>query len=230
MSIQQLPLVALTAALMVCSPSAGKVESSAKAAQTTPEPRSARAVPGGTDKDSAETWLFGLLAYSVPGLDTAEPAVSESSPSQKATDAQKSFHARYAISGATAAARLQIEDTILTYRYFKAPETLHWHVQMSCYRETDLKTVTAILSRSELDELTAVVNESGFLNLPSWCGGKQGEGMAYPYVLSVGSREMEKQVVYVPHRGQPPSAFLAVARKLATLAQAKFGYRSAYRM
>jgi hypothetical protein len=186
-------------------------------------------VPGGTDPDSAEAWLFGLLDYSGPGSDTAEPAVSESSPSRKGVDAQRSFHARYGFSGATAAAGLEIEDTILSYRYFRTPETLHWHVQMPCYRETDLKTVTAVLSRSELDGLAAVVNESGFLNLPSWCGGRQGEGMAYPYVLSVGSSETEKQVVYVPHRGQPPSTFLAVARRLATLAQAKFGNISAYR-
>jgi hypothetical protein len=173
--------------------------------------------------------LFGLLVYSEAVSESAEPAVPGPSPSsQEGVNARENFHARYAIAGGTATHRIQIDDTVLKYMYFVAPETLHWYVQMPCYRESDLKTVTAVLSRSELDELAAVVNKSGFLDLPRWCGGKPGEGMSPPYVLSVGSSGVEKQVAYIPHRGLPPSAFLDVAKKLAAVAQARLGHISAY--
>jgi hypothetical protein len=140
-------------------------------------------------------------------------------------NAKKHFHARYAVAGAFACRTVRVDDTTLTYTYYTAPESLrsHWMVQMPCYRDSDLKTVTAGLSRSELEELARVINKSGFLRLPDRCGGPEGEGMSAPMILEAGSDKVEKRVFYIRDRKPVPEAIVAFRAKLAEMVQAKFG-------
>ena len=164
---------------------------------------------------------LALLAAAV----LAAVSVSQACPRVRVNPG-KHFHASYSVAGAGACHRVRVDDTTLTYTYYVAPESLieHWMLQMPCYRESDLKTVTAVLSRNELDELARVVNKSGFLRLPDRCYGELGEGMSPPYTISVGSDKVEKRVVFISYKNAPPGAFVEVQSKLTGMLKAKFGH------
>ncbi len=133
------------------------------------------------------------------------------------------FHASYYVAGEEASHRIQVDDTTLTYIYYVVSESTTAHLlwQKPCCSDSDLKTVTAALPRSELSELAQVVNKSGFLHLQDRIGGQEGEKPSAPHFLRVGSDGVEKQVVFLSGV-VPPKPWVAVRGKLIEMARAKF--------
>jgi hypothetical protein len=123
--------------------------------------------------------------------------------------------------------RVQIDSTVLSYTYYVAPDTLVWFIQAPCYADSDLKTVTATLSRQEIKKLADAVNSSGFLRLPDTCGGNP-DRLKAPryllYVLSVGRCCDEKKVVYRHVDAPVPEPYREVCSALVALVQQKLGH------
>lgn len=132
------------------------------------------------------------------------------------------FLMSYLSAAATGYHRVEIDSTVLKYTYYEKPETLVWVIQAPCYADSDLKTLAASLSQSDLDELARVVNRSGFLRLSdtngTWRGGP---GPIVSAEISVGRCCDQRTKVYV--NGPMPQAFADVKAALAGLVQAKFG-------
>ena len=129
------------------------------------------------------------------------------------------FEMSYFYSTPTRYHKVEIDSTALKYTYYVAPETLAWEMQLPCYADSELKTLTAVLSQSDLDELARVVNRSGFLRLPDTIG-KLG-GPICAAVLSAGRCWDNMTVVYLS--GPRPQPFLDVAGALLGVVQDKLG-------
>jgi hypothetical protein len=139
------------------------------------------------------------------------------------------LYMRYFFSAELCYHEVKVEGTKLTYTYYVAPDTLRcWMIQVPCYADSDLKTVTMKLPRNDARELAHVVNRSGFLKLPDTCGDTGTRQRCYAYVVTAADYcgSVEKTVVYrsSPEAGAPPESFIQVAASLAQAVKRNFGH------
>lgn len=94
-----------------------------------------------------------------------------------------------------------------------------WIRQEPCWTEDDLVREEAELTRTEIDELHALVEETGVMRLDDYYGPGEGE-RCYAQTLTAGYRE----IVYcsAPNGPAAPEAFTRVSEKLGEMAVLKF--------
>jgi len=130
------------------------------------------------------------------------------------------FRMTYFSDSPTTYHRVEIDSTVL--KYYEAPESFIWVMQVPCYADSDLKTLTASLSQKDLDELARVVNRSGFLRLPDTIG-SLGRFEMRPPTVEISAGRCCDQRTRVLVNGPMPQAFKGVSAALADLVQVKFG-------
>jgi hypothetical protein len=119
---------------------------------------------------------------------------------------------------------IKLVDGILSYTYFEDTEGRceKWVKSSPCWQKDDLKTISMALPNEDLDNLYAVVKESGILALKrdTFGGAKAGQ-RHYAQRLEVGIDGTEKKLVYqsFPGASKKPEAFARLETALVEYAR-----------
>ena len=119
---------------------------------------------------------------------------------------------------------IKLANGILSYTYFEDTNgrCAQWVKSSPCWQESDLKTISMALPNEDLDNLYAVVKESGILALKrdTFGGAKAGQ-RHYAQRLEVGIDGTEKKLVYqsFPGASKKPEAFARLETALIEYAR-----------
>ncbi len=117
------------------------------------------------------------------------------------------FSLRFLATGESFYTEITLANGILSYTYFEdtAGRCAQWVKSTPCWQEEDLKTISLALRPEDLDNLYAVIKESGALTLKhdTFGGAKAGQ-RHYRQTLDIMLDGKEKQLVYQSFPGSSP--------------------------
>lgn len=117
------------------------------------------------------------------------------------------FSLRFRATGESFYTEINLENGILNYTYFEDTDgrCAQWVKSTPCWQEEDLKTISLALRPEDLDNLYAVIKESGALSLKrdTFGGAKAGQ-RHYRQTLDIMLDGKEKQLVYQSFPGSSP--------------------------
>ena len=117
------------------------------------------------------------------------------------------FSLRFLATGESFYTEITLANGILSYTYFEdtAGRCAQWVKSTPCWQEDDLKTISLALRPEDLDNLYAVIKESGALTLKrdTFGGAKAGQ-RHYRQTLDIMLDGKEKQLVYQSFPGSSP--------------------------
>ena len=117
------------------------------------------------------------------------------------------FSLRFLATGESFYTEIQLANGILSYTYFEdtAGRCAQWVKSTPCWQQEDLKTISLALRPEDLDNLYAVIKESGALALKrdTFGGAKAGQ-RHYRQTLDIMLDGKEKQLVYQSFPGSSP--------------------------
>ena len=169
--------------------------------------------------------LFLLLITGVVTMSCNSHRRAIAKMKKNADTSAAAFSASYYFTSETTYEDIAIENGQLTYTHlkkdFKCPP--NYTAQVPCWKETDQVTERTKLSQSEIDDLKATVEKSGFLTLNPVIGGAKDMQRFYPYTIKVKIGASEREVTYqsFPGSAPMPAAFEEVQKKLLALAASK---------
>ena len=224
--------------LLVGISACGKPESPpppspAASTQTQPEPV---VIP---QHDVAENPLVNIMPLPAPTESPKEvtPMPESSKPAEptkptrpkvpaftQQTQADNDLFLRFLATGESFYTEIRLEHGILTYTYFEDLENRcqQWVKSTPCWREADLKRISAALTTEELDNLYTLARESGILKLAKdhVGGAKQGQRY-YAQHLEVRVNGKAKHIIYehFPGAAQKPEAFAQLETALVEYAR-----------
>jgi|GEM_PF-1191166 len=117
------------------------------------------------------------------------------------------FSLRFRATGESFYTEITLANGILSYTYFEDTDgrCAQWVKSTPCWQAEDLKTISLALRPEDLDNLYAVIKESGALTLKrdTFGGAKAGQ-RHYPQTLDIMLDGKEKQLVYQSFSGSSP--------------------------
>lgn len=117
------------------------------------------------------------------------------------------FSLRFRATGENFYTEITLANGILSYTYFEdtTERCAQWVKSTPCWQEDDLKTISLALRPEDLDNLYAVIKESGALTLKrdTFGGAKAGQ-RHYAQTLDIMLDGKEKQLVYQSFPGSSP--------------------------
>lgn len=117
------------------------------------------------------------------------------------------FSLRFLATGESFYTEITLANGILSYTYFEDTDgrCAQWVKSTPCWQEEDLKTISLALRPEDLDNLYAVIKESGALTLKrdTFGGAKAGQ-RHYRQTLDIMLDGKEKQLVYQSFPGASP--------------------------
>ncbi|OQX13183.1 MAG: hypothetical protein BWK73_13025 [Thiothrix lacustris] len=117
------------------------------------------------------------------------------------------FSLRFRATGESFYTEITLANGILSYTYFEdtAGRCAQWVKSTPCWQDSDLKTISLALPPEDLDNLYAVIKESGALALKrdTFGGAKAGQ-RHYPQTLDIMLDGKEKKLVYQSFPGSSP--------------------------
>lgn len=117
------------------------------------------------------------------------------------------FSLRFRATGESFYTEITLANGILSYTYFEDTNgrCAQWVKSTPCWQEEDLKTISLALRPEDLDNLYAVIKESGALTLKrdTFGGAKAGQ-RHYRQTLDIMLDGKEKQLVYQSFPGSSP--------------------------
>lgn len=117
------------------------------------------------------------------------------------------FSLRFRATGESFYTEITLANGILSYTYFEdtAGRCAQWVKSTPCWQAEDLKTISLALRPEDLDNLYAVIKESGALTLKrdTFGGAKAGQ-RHYPQTLDIMLDGKKKQLVYQSFPGSSP--------------------------
>lgn len=117
------------------------------------------------------------------------------------------FSLRFRATGESFYTEITLANGILSYTYFEDTDgrCAQWVKSTPCWQDSDLKTISLALRPEDLDNLYAVIKESGALALKrdTFGGAKAGQ-RHYPQTLDIMLDGKEKQLVYQSFPGSSP--------------------------
>lgn len=117
------------------------------------------------------------------------------------------FSLRFRATGESFYTEITLANGILSYTYFEDTDgrCAQWVKSTPCWQEEDLKTISLALRPEDLDNLYAVIKESGALTLKrdTFGGAKAGQ-RHYRQTLDIMLDGKEKQLVYQSFPGSSP--------------------------
>ncbi|MCS6909698.1 MAG: hypothetical protein NZM11_03905 [Anaerolineales bacterium] len=158
--------------------------------------------------------LIGVLL--LPGC--LQQRVSPESP--------QPFSLSYLFTAETTYEKIEINRSRLIYTFFEDVDNkcTQWIGQSPCWTEADLKTKETGLSETEISDLIALLNQTGFWKLEATYGDASAGQRYYPYRLLVVLGENKKEVSYQSYPGASPmpEALKVIVDKLYELVRTKF--------
>ncbi|WGZ93282.1 MAG: hypothetical protein QJT81_15910 [Candidatus Thiothrix putei] len=134
------------------------------------------------------------------------------------------FSLRFRATGESFYTEINLENGILNYTYFEDTDgrCAQWVKSTPCWQEEDLKTISLALRPEDLDNLYAVIKESGALALKrdTFGGAKAGQ-RHYTQILEIMLDGKEKTLVYqsFPGASPKPEAFARLETALLEYAR-----------
>jgi hypothetical protein len=144
-------------------------------------------------------------------------------PGCSSPQTSSTFHLTYCIAYERAFDSIDIAGRKLTYVYYSAPDTVRCTLTHPCFADSNLKVVTAELSRSEVSGLSSALGDLRLDKLPDTTGDLKSPSYS-PVLLSVRNARREKTIIYRSTSWSPPAPveFRQAATLVAGLIARKF--------
>ncbi len=138
----------------------------------------------------------------------------------------RTMHLTYYIAYERAYDSIDITGSKLTYVYYSAPDTAHCTLTHPCFGDSNLKVVTAELSRGEVSGLSSALSDLRLDKLPDTTGDLKSPSYTL-VLLSVRNAKREKTIVYRSTSWAPPAPveFKQAATLVAGLIERKFQHK-----
>ncbi len=136
------------------------------------------------------------------------------------------MHVTYYIAYERAYDSIDITGSKLTYVYYSAPDTANCTLTHPCFGDTNLKVVTAELSKHEVSKLSSALGDLHLSKLPDTTGDLKSPDYRV-VLLSVRNARREKTIVYRSTAWAPPAPieFKKAATLVAKLIDKKFQHK-----
>lgn len=134
------------------------------------------------------------------------------------------LYLRFLATGESFYTEIKLEHGILSYTYFEDTENRceKWIKSSPCWKNSDLKTISAALPKEDLDNLYTLAKENGILKLAKETLGGAKEGQRYyAQRMDVRINGKEKHLVYqsFPGSTKKPEAFSQIETALVEYAR-----------
>lgn len=142
-----------------------------------------------------------ILLVGCEPQDSPHKAASQTSPEEQ------HLYLRYFTSGESFYNEIRLEQDTLYHTQFEDTENrcAQWVKSTPCWTEEDLKTTSMVLSGEDIDNLYAVIDESGILDIQeTHLGGAQKGQRHYAQHLEIHVAETEKHFIYQSFPGSLP--------------------------
>ena len=138
----------------------------------------------------------------------------------------RTMHLTYYIAYERAYDSIDITGDKLTYVYYSAPDTVLCTLAHPCFGDSNLKVLTAELSRSEVSGLSSALGDLRLDKLPDTTGDLKSPSYTL-VLLSVRNAKREKTIVYRSTSWAPPAPveFRQAATLVAGLIERKFQHK-----
>lgn len=143
---------------------------------------------------------------------------------QEATDSGTTLYLRFFTSGESFYDEIKLEEGVLSHTYFEdtTNRCAQWVQSRPCWRQEDLKTRSAVLPTADIDNLYAVIGESGILDITETkLGGAKAGQRYYAQHLELRMGGIEKHLIYqsFPKATPKPEGFLRLETALIAYAR-----------
>lgn len=138
--------------------------------------------------------------------------------------AAHTVYLRFLESGESFYTDISLQQGVLRYTYFVDTEQrcARWIKSTPCWQDSDLQTLSKVLTAAELEQLYALVQSSGISQLTQTTfGGAQLGQRYYTQTLEVGVDGQQKTLIYqsFPGASPKPTAFAQIEAILRDYAQ-----------
>lgn len=143
---------------------------------------------------------------------------------QEVTDNGATLYLRFFASGEGFYDEIKLEKGVLSHTYFEdtTNRCAQWVQSHPCWRQEDLRTRSAALPATDIDNLYAVVGESGILDITETkLGGAKAGQRHYAQHLELRMGEVEKHLIYqsFPNATPKPEGFSRLETALVAYAR-----------